>query len=117
MKIKLNDKMNSGLNEKKRLEHSKDKIFVVIPAYNEEDSIGRVIDGLKKEGYKNIIVVDDGSKDSTYGIANSKNIHVYRHNINRGLGGALGTGIEAANRMNAEVVVTFDADGQHLPED
>lgn len=95
----------------------KDRIFVVIPAYNEEKSIGKVIDGLKKEGYKNIVVVDDGSKDRTYDIACSKDAYVYKHVLNRGLGGALGTGIAAALQLNADVIVTFDADGQHLPQD
>ncbi|MDP2750654.1 MAG: glycosyltransferase family 2 protein [Nanoarchaeota archaeon] len=99
------------------LKNIKDKIIVVIPAYNEEKSIGIVIDGLKKEGYKNIIVIDDGSKDKTFEIARSKDVYVFRHKLNRGLGGALGTAIEAANKMNAEIVVTFDADGQHIPTD
>ena len=93
------------------------RVFIVIPAYNEERSIGRVIKGLKKEGYKNIIVVDDGSKDNTYRIAKKERVLVYRHSINRGLGGALGTGLGAALQNNADIIVTFDADGQHNPKE
>ena len=89
------------------------KVFVVIPAYNEEKSIGNVIKTLKREGYDNIIVIDDGSKDKTYEIAKENNAIVYKHVINRGLGGALGTGIKAALINNADIIVTFDADGQH----
>jgi glycosyltransferase involved in cell wall biosynthesis len=66
---------------------------------------------------KEIIVVDDGSSDQTGEIARSKNAVVMRHLINRGLGGALGTGIEAALQRNADVIVTFDADKQHFPAD
>lgn len=91
------------------------KITIVMPAYNEEKVIGRVIKGLKNEGFKSIIVVDDGSTDKTYSAAKKENILVYRHNINRGLGGALGTGIRAALQNNADIIVTFDADGQHNP--
>lgn len=92
-------------------------IFIVIPAYNEEKTIGRVIKGLKKEGYKNIIVVDDGSADNTHKVAKKEKVFLYRHGINRGLGGALGTGIKAAIKNNADVIVTFDADGQHNPKE
>ncbi len=62
-------------------------------------------------------MVDDGSYDRTGEIARSKGAVVVRHLINRGLGGALGTGIEAALHWGADVVVTFDADGQHSPDD
>lgn len=91
--------------------------YIVIPAYNEEKSIGKVIDGLRKKGYKNIIVVDDGSSDNTYNIAKKKKVVVVRHVINRGLGAALSTGIEAALLLGADYIITFDADDQHYPED
>ena len=87
-----------------------------MPAYNEEKVIGKVIDGLKKEGYSEIIVVDDGSADSTSAVARKRGAKVYRHPLNRGLGGALGTGIAAA-REYADVIVTFDSDGQHDPKE
>ncbi len=101
--------MKTGFNKEKLLK----RIYIVIPAYNEEKSIGNVIASLKKEGYKNIIVVNDGSKDKTSKIAKSKGVLVLDHIINRGLGGALNTGISAALKLGAEIIVTFDADGQH----
>ncbi|HAU40085.1 TPA: glycosyltransferase family 2 protein [Candidatus Peregrinibacteria bacterium] len=96
---------------------SKSKICIVIPAYNEGGVIGNVLSSLKKGGYENIIVVDDGSNDDTYRVANSYTVRVIRHNLNRGLGGALGTGMEAAIRLGNEMIVTFDADGQHAVHD
>ena len=92
------------------------KVFIVIPAFNEEDSLVTVISKLRKAGYQNIVVVDDGSKDNTFEIARSQGVFVYRHVINRGLGGALSTGIKAALKNGADVIVTYDADGQHTPE-
>jgi glycosyltransferase involved in cell wall biosynthesis len=89
------------------------KTFIVIPAFNEEKSVGKVIQRLKKEGWHDIIVVDDGSRDRTSSIAHSKGAKVFRHPVNRGLGGALGTGIAAAIENGADIIVTFDADGQH----
>lgn len=94
-----------------------EKPFIVIPAYNESSVIGTVVDELIKEGYSNIIVVDDGSSDSTYQKALSKNTTVFRHSLNRGKGAAVKTGIEAAKLMGAQTVITFDADGQHDPKD
>jgi len=97
------------------------KLAVVIPAYNEESTIGKVIQevmmvnlpGFEKE----VIVVNDGSSDKTGEIAKSKGALVLRHLLNRGFGGALGTGIDAAVRLGADLVVTCDADGQHSPDD
>ena len=88
-------------------------LWIVMPAFNEEKSIGTVIKNLKKGGYHNIFVVDDGSKDRTYAIAKKQGATVVRHPINRGLGGALGTGIQCALLMVADYIITFDADGQH----
>lgn len=92
-------------------------VWIVIPAYEEERTIGSVIDGLKREGYNQIIVVDDGSKDRTAEIARSKGVEVVRHDRNRGLGSAIRTGLREARDRSAEVVVTFDADGQHDPDE
>lgn len=93
------------------------KVWVVIPAYNEGGKIGKVIDNLKKEGLHNIIVVDDGSIDKTPDIAKKHKAKVYSHIINRGLGGALNTGIAAALINKADVIATCDADGQHDAKD
>ena len=95
----------------------KKNVWVVIPAYNEEKVIGSVIDNLKKENLKNIIVIDDSSHDSTAKVARKHGAKVYSHIINRGLGGALNTGITAALVSGADVIATCDADGQHRTED
>ncbi|MFH1661821.1 MAG: glycosyltransferase family 2 protein [Candidatus Falkowbacteria bacterium] len=90
------------------------KVFCVIPAYNEEETINKVIDQVKKIVDK-VIVVDDCSSDKTYKIAkNHKEVAVLKHIINRGQGASLQTGNEYALKNNADVVVHFDADGQFL---
>ncbi len=91
-------------------------LTVIIPAYNEEKHIGEVVQGVKKYT-ENIIVIDDGSEDKTSQIAQKNGAKVYRHFINRGLGGALGTGIKAALLAGADAMITLDADGQHDPDE
>jgi glycosyltransferase involved in cell wall biosynthesis len=93
------------------------KIFVVIPAYNEEKTIGYVIRDLKSHGYRNILVVDDGSKDNTAEIVRGNGALLLQHIINRGQGAALKTGIDYALREKADIIITFDADGQHQASD
>lgn len=93
-----------------------DDVAVVIPAFNEEQTIGGVIRGLRERGFTQIIVVDDGSSDRTSEVARQQGVVLLRHLINRGLGGALGTGIKAALRFGPKCIVTFDADGQHDPD-
>jgi polyprenyl-phospho-N-acetylgalactosaminyl synthase len=92
------------------------KVFIVMAAYNEETKIAKVIDSLKKN-YNNIVVVDDGSEDKTFEISNSKKVFVLKHFLNRGQGAALKTGIDFSLREGAEIIVTFDADGQFLAKD
>lgn len=93
------------------------RVAIIIPAYNEEQTIIEVIRGLKHHGFAALIVVDDGSSDRTAELASQEGVILLRHILNRGLGGALGTGITAALRLGVEVIVTFDADGQHDPAD
>jgi len=92
-------------------------IYIVIAAYNEEKSIVNVIKSLKKEGYHNIVVVDDGSEDKTYEICKKQGIYALKHAINRGQGAALKTGIDFALEEGADMIVTFDADGQHKADE
>jgi len=89
------------------------KLFIVIAAYNESKKIGSVLNDLKKK-YKNLVVVDDGSEDNTYEIAKKKKVYVLKHAVNRGQGAALKTGIDFALKKKADLIVTFDADGQFL---
>lgn len=94
------------------------KIFVLIPAYNEQSVIGDVLRDIRLAGYPDIIVVDDGSSDETYQRAQqAAGVIALRHFINRGKGAAMKTGIEATKILKADVVVTMDGDGQHDPKD
>lgn len=94
------------------------RLFVVIPAYNEELKIGEVIISLKNSGYHNILVINDGSQDKTGEVAENAGAEVLNHIINRGQGAALRSGIEyLRENFNPEIIITFDADGQHRPED
>lgn len=95
---------------------SRDGVYVVIPAYNEATAVYDVVRGLRDE-FPNVVVVDDGSRDATSAEARRAGANVLRHIINRGQGAALQTGIDYSVRQGAEVVVTFDADGQHRTED
>ena len=93
------------------------KTYIILPAYNEEKVIKEVITDIQKQGYSNIIVVNDGSSDNTYQEAKSTGIITLSHPINRGKGAATQTGIDAAKLLNADIIVTMDSDGQHNPKD
>ena len=94
-----------------------EKTLIIIPAFNEEKNLGRVISGLFEHGYNNILVVDDGSRDLTAEIARRGGVIVLRHAFNRGQGAALESGNEFARQNGFEIAVHFDADGQFNPED
>ena len=93
------------------------KVYIVIPAFNEESVIQDVIKEIRDAGYENIIVVDDGSDDKTHEKAKDSGVTALRHKINRGKGAATKTGIEAAKLLGADIIVTMDGDGQHDPKD
>lgn len=91
-----------------------DKTFIVIPAKNEGDRIGKVLDALVEKNYNNVIVVDDGSTDGTAEIAKAyKNVTLINHVINLGPGASTMTGIKYAVRQGASIIITIDADNQH----
>jgi hypothetical protein len=98
----------------------RDRVAVVIPAYNEEDNIGTVLPRIPATvcGVETaVLVVDDGSRDRTGAIARELGASVARHVTNLGGGAALRTGYRLMSDSGASVVVTLDADGQHLPEE
>lgn len=91
-------------------------ITVILPAYNEEVSIGSIV-LLTRFYADNVIVVDDGSSDRTAEIARKAGAEVIILEVNQGKGGALKTGFTAAADLGADVIVTMDSDGHHNPAD
>src|SRR6185436_7848362 len=94
------------------------RISVVVPAYNEEHGLAGVVAGLRAQleasGHEfEIIVVDDGSSDRTREVAETLDVRLLRHAVNRGYGAALKTGIRAAS---GEHVLICDGDGTYPPE-
>lgn len=90
------------------------RVSIVMPAYNEEAVVGKVLDELRAAGYYELIVVDDGSKDDTCRVAEAHGAQVVRHPYNIGNGAAVKSGIRAAT---GDIIVLMDADGQHPPQD
>ncbi len=88
---------------------------MVIPAHNESASLGRLFDALEREQPESeLIVVNDGSTDSTAEIASGRGARVLSHPYRMGNGAAVKTGARAAS---GEILVFMDADGQHDPAD
>lgn len=98
---------------------SHSRIFIVIPAKDEEKLVRPVIETTLALGFENIVLVNDNSSDKTKEIALSygDNIKVLDHMINLGAGGATKTGIDYALAQGAEYIATIDADFQHNPKD
>ena len=92
------------------------KITIGIPAYNEEKNIAKIIIKLKKIT-DSIIVCDDGSSDMTSEIAKNLGVIVISHKKNMGYGAAIRTIFEKSAEIGSDILVTFDADGQHRIED
>lgn len=92
-------------------------IFIVIAAFNEERMIGEVVKGVKKAGFGYVVVVDDGSTDRTGEVAKREGAVVLKHRFNLGQGAAIQTGLDFAKINNADIVVTYDADGQFNPKE
>ena len=101
-------------------ERFRDKIGVLVPAYNEIESVGWVLDRIPQrvcDVETAVLVVDDGSRDRTGEVAAEHGAVVARHVINRGGGAALRTGYRLLAASGTTMVVTLDADGQHLPSE
>ena len=96
----------------------KDKVLIIIPAYNEEENIKKVYDGIIKYNKLNktnydVIVINDGSKDNTEEILCKNNIPHIKLIHNLGLGGAVQTGYKYALENGYVIAIQFDGDGQH----
>lgn len=93
---------------------SNPRILIIIPAYNEEESLGGVIEAVKSVGPpSDILVVNDGSHDKTSSIAGRYDVTVVDHPYNMGIGAAMETGYRYALRAGYDIAVQVDADGQH----
>ncbi|MEK6869625.1 MAG: glycosyltransferase family 2 protein [Nanoarchaeota archaeon] len=93
----------------------KGRVFAVIPAYNEEKHIFKIVKKTKKYVDK-VVVVDDGSRDKTREMAGKGKAIVLRHLVNLGKGAALKTGCDYAVKNSAGFIIAIDADAQHNPE-
>jgi glycosyltransferase involved in cell wall biosynthesis len=91
-------------------------VWAVIPAYNEQKNIVKIIKKTKKYA-GNVVLVDDGSKDRTGELAGRAGAIVLSHIVNLGKGAALKTGCDFAVGKGAKFIVALDADAQHNPED
>ncbi len=89
------------------------RIITIIPAYNEENTIGKVIKGVKN--YSDVLVVNDGSTDHTSSLASNEGVKVLNHTKNMGKGAALKTGLKYAIKEDYDRIVLLDGDGQHDP--
>lgn len=92
-----------------------DKLLIVIPAFNEEQSVSGVIESVRAMGHE-AVVVDDGSSDSTAAVASAAGATVLRLPMNLGVGAALRCGFRYAVDCGYTAVIQCDADGQHLPD-
>jgi len=92
------------------------KTLVIVPAFNEEGNLPKLLDELLS--YRNrydVLVVDDGSRDESAQIARQRNVPVIQLPANLGIGGAVQTGFKYAVEKNYDIVVQLDGDGQHDP--
>jgi glycosyltransferase involved in cell wall biosynthesis len=99
----------------------KKKLLVIIPAFNEEEKIGEVIQNIpgkiKEISKIQILVIDDGSTDQTTRIASGLGAEVIKHHYNMGIGAAFSTGLQYALDNNFDLMVNIDGDSQFNPKD
>lgn len=93
------------------------KTLLIVPAYNEEESIEATITSIKEANLEaDFLVVNDGSKDSTVRVCRDNKYPFLDLSTNLGLAGAFQAGLKYAHRHNYDCAIQFDADGQHLPK-
>lgn len=113
----MQDSLSSSIFTNYMSVHAKyPAVYVVIPAFNEAATIKAVVDDVISHGYT-AIVVDDGSAQDVFSPLNNSSAWFLQHSVNLGQGAALQTGISFALEKNADIIVTFDADGQHQAKD
>ena len=92
-------------------------LLVIIPALNEEQTVGAVVRGIVDHLEADVLVIDDGSSDRTGAVATAEGAMVLRHPFNLGVGAAIRTGFRFAVAEGYSIVVQVDADGQHEVSD
>lgn len=92
-------------------------VLVVVPAYNEEETISEVVTGILQAGYGDVLVVEDAGNDNTAAVAAAAGAKVVRLPMQLGAWGAMQTGFRHAARIGSDYVITMDADGQHNAAD
>lgn len=93
------------------------KLLIIIPAYNEAESLKGVIERLRSTCPQyDYIIVNDGSTDETKELCEKNGYNVINHTVNKGLAEAMRTGMKYALENGYDAALQFDADGQHLPE-
>ena len=119
--MRISQKSAQEMSKINTISHAKIKpssILFLLRAYNESSRIAGVIDTIMAAGFRKILVINDGSRDTTESIVRRyNNCILISHSYNRGAGAALETGFEflrrSAKTLGVEFVVTFDSDGQH----
>jgi glycosyltransferase involved in cell wall biosynthesis len=125
--VAIETETEEGPSKFKELYHFLDKLkssvnpialSIILPMYNEEKTIGSVLDSLPSNESIEIIVVNDRSTDNSLAeierVQHYKPIHVINHPMNKGYGAAILSGV---NKARGEIIVTMDSDGQHSPDD
>lgn len=93
------------------------RVLVAVPALNEADAIGAVLESLQTvHSLDDVVIIDDGSRDATASIARKAGARVVSHAINLGVGAAMGTAFKFGMQNGYDAVIQFDGDGQHRPE-
>ena len=91
------------------------KVTAVVPSYEPDEKLIQVVDGLLAEGFDDIVVVNDGSRDKTAAVCRAHGYRLIDLPVNLGLAGAFQTGLRNAAENDYDCAMQLDADGQHLP--
>ena len=115
--VHTNTKKSNRFEYQEQMEFPGLKIGIIMPAFNEEQNIGKTLSLIPKNISEKleIIVVDDGSTDHTLKIASMYDTIIIQHSINKGNGAAIQTGLDFCKNANYDIVIIIDADGQHEP--
>ncbi|MEK4360317.1 glycosyltransferase family 2 protein [Paenibacillus sp. FSL M7-1455] len=92
------------------------KILVIIPAYNEEENLGLLLESIKNYDYVDVLVINDCSTDKTVDVCKRHSVKFIDLPNNLGIGGAVQTGYQYAEMNDYDIAIQVDGDGQHKPE-